>query len=123
MFLVILLVLDSIKKFEPKPITYAIIELNHRYDEFDRHCYDQVLMWDWNAEYRRHDVQAWFLLNANGLHERPRRVGEFYIVDIVRDGKSYRIKSKLFRETWTYNDPERDNKNLTDEKLRRGLKK
>lgn len=123
MILLALLFIDSIKKFDPKPVTYSAIEINHRYDDMDRHCYDQVLLWDWNAEYRRYDVQAWFLLSNNTLHERPRKVGDYYIIDLTRDGKSYKIKSKIFRETWTDTDPERDNKNLMDEKFRRGLKK
>jgi hypothetical protein len=35
--------------------------------------------------------------------------------------KGKRVYAKLYRETWTTHDPERDNKKVFDEKFRRGL--
>jgi len=37
-------------------------------------------------------------------------------------GQKYLVRSRIYRQTWTLNDPERDNKQLKPEDLRKGLR-
>lgn len=93
-------------------IQVDLIELNHFYDELGRHAYDQVILWERSPDYNRFDVCDWWLVEC--LEEFPCKCGERFV---VQHGARC-ISSKLFRETWTYSDPERDNKKLLDEKYR-----
>ena len=122
MLLLIALVLDAGSRPQVRELEYGVIEINHRYDDQGRHCYDQMILWDWNAQYRRHHVAAWFLIDP-ARHEMPRKVGDMWYFTIPKlDGPQVKIKSKIRRETWTEHDPEREDKKLFDEKYRRGLK-
>lgn len=85
-----------------------LIELNHKCSENECLQFDQVIIWKWSPEYRRYNVQHWFIVSA--LPGYPTRVGEFY--QCYSDNKKILFRSKMFRETWTHNDPERDNLKL-----------
>lgn len=111
-------VLDAGKRPLVREFEFDVMELNHRYDENCNHCYDQIIFWQWNPAYRRHDVDAWMLTDDN---KGPfiRKVGEAWVVSHMRDGKLVHIRSKVKIETWTSYDPERKNKELKDERFRR----
>jgi hypothetical protein len=101
-----------------------LIELNHCYDDLGRHCYDQVVFYEWSPDYRRYHVVAWCLVD-NGLSRMPSldRAKNQYVVR-WHDRESSRnreIWSSLYRETWSNSDPERANKKLMDEKYRVAL--
>lgn len=101
-----------------------LIELNHCYDDLGRHCYDQVVFYEWSPDYRRYHVVAWCLIE-NGSSRTPilDRAKKQYVVRWHdRDsGRSREIWSSLYRETWSNSDPERANKKLMDEKYRVAL--
>lgn len=103
-----------------------LIELNHFYDDLGRHAYDQVILYEWSPDYRRHHVIAWMLLDESseiGKFPQKEQGSRDWIVKWYdRDAKTKRIvRSKLYRETWSQVDPERENKQLFDEKYRTTL--
>lgn len=101
-----------------------LVELNHRYDDQGRHCYDQVIFYEWSPDFRRYHVVAWCLVD-NGLtrlptldHAKDRYVVRWY----DRESSRHReIWAPVYRETWSDWDPERANKELMDEKYRVSL--
>lgn len=103
-----------------------LIELNHFYDDLGRHTYDQVIFYEWSAEYTRYHVLAWCLVEDDQSRMPVMLPGgrEVQVRWYDRDVKRTReVRSKLFRETWTQTDPERENKKLLDEKYRNSLLK
>lgn len=110
-------------KNEPKLLRCSMMELNHRYDDLGRHCYSQIILWQWDGSVQRHDVSDWWLVEPSKLEQLPRKVGDSWIVDHVSHaGQKYLVRSRIYRQTWTLNDPERDNKQLKPEDLRKGLR-
>ncbi|MGN6135990.1 MAG: hypothetical protein ACTHOU_16005 [Aureliella sp.] len=101
-----------------------LIELNHFYDDLGRHAYDQVIFYEWSAEYCRYHVISWCLVEDD-FSRLPIRLpgGQETIVRWYdRDAKRIReVRSSLVRETWTQTDPERENKKLLEEKDRLSL--
>ncbi len=103
-----------------------LIELNHFYDDLGRHTYDQVIFYEWSPEFSRYHVIAWCLVedDQTRLPTRLPGSGEAQVRWFDRDIKRYReVRSKLFRETWSRVDPERDNKKVLEEKYRVSLLK
>lgn len=80
-----------------------MIEINH-YMPDSGDGFTQVIAWDWSPEYRRFHTQQWLILT-----DWSRR-GNVVICD--GDDVKLRIRSRLFRETWTSVDPERENQQL-----------
>lgn len=98
-----------------------LIELNHFYDDLGRHAYDQVIFYEWCEEFCRYHVVAWSLVEEDYLRLPVASPGGRTTVVrwFDRDAKRHReIRSRLYRESWTQTDPERDNKKLFEEKLR-----
>jgi len=88
-----------------------LIEINH-YQPDDGSGFTQLIAWDWSPEYCRWHAQQWLIvLNWQ-------RVG--VVVSGSGDGTRVRLSSRLFRETWTVVDPERENQVLfpTNERRR-----
>lgn len=103
-----------------------LIELNHFYDDLGRHTYDQVIFYEWSVEYSRYHVLAWCLVEEDQSRLPVLLPGgrEVQVRWYDRDVKRTReVRSKLFRESWTQTDPERENKKLLDEKYRNSLLK
>lgn len=101
-----------------------LIELNHFYDDLGRHAYDQVILYEWSPDYRRYHVIAWSLvedqLTRFPTYDSHRNV--YFVRWYDRDKKvRMAVYSKLYRETWSLTDPERENKALFDERYRTGL--
>jgi hypothetical protein len=101
-----------------------LIELNHRYDDQGRHCYDQVIFYEWSPDYRRYHVVAWCLVD-NGLSRLPaldHNKNRYVVKWFDRDSGQHRVLwAPIYRETWSDWDPERANKELMDEKYRVSL--
>ena len=103
-----------------------LIELNHFYDDLGRHTYDQVIFYEWSVEYSRYHVIAWCLVEDDQSRMPVLLPGgrEVQVCWFDRDVKRTReVHSKLYLETWTQTDPERENKKLLDEKFRNTLLK
>lgn len=100
-----------------------LIELNHFHDCLGRHVYDQVIFYEWSAEFQQYHVRAWCLVeDRESANRRPTRTytdNRYHVHWEDRDQHlSRKISSPHFRESWTQVDPERANKTLLDERLR-----
>jgi len=88
-----------------------LIELNHKYSETGCLNFDQVIIWKWSPDYRRYNAQHWFIVSSEPGY--PVQAGEFYQCrQTDLNGRRILFRSKMFRETWTTNDPERENLKL-----------
>ena len=47
LFVFAVLMLDGWSRLNPEPREFAVLELNHRFDEFGTHCFDQIIVWEW----------------------------------------------------------------------------
>jgi len=87
-----------------------MVEINH-YTPDGCNGFTQLIAWDWSPEYRRWHAQQWLILTGWS------RRGD--VVSCIGDGVELRIRSRLFRETWTTKDPERENQVLFPSSERR----
>ena len=103
-----------------------LIELNHYFDCQGKHQFDQVIFYEWSPDFRRFHVIAWSLVEGD-LKRMPRQLAGSGLTSVTwfdRDAKVHReVRAKLYRETWTQSDPERNNKQWIDEKDRLCLAK
>lgn len=115
---ILLLILSAVHaQAGPTPTPIDLIELNHYYDAAGKLAYDQVILYEWSPDYRCHHVIAWYF--ATSLDHVPTKTrGGRYVVSVDYRGRELRVSSRLFRETWTCYDPERENKRLMPQKLR-----
>ncbi len=101
-----------------------LIELNHFYDDQGKHAYDQVIFYEWSPDYCRFHVIAWTLIEDDMSRLPFRKPGsrDYAVSWFDRESRVEReVKSKLFRESWGQEDPERANKKLIEEKYRISL--
>jgi hypothetical protein len=103
-----------------------LIELNHFYDPRGVFVYDQVIFYERSPETGVFRVRAWCLVEDREiLNRRPIKnvQSQLYQVDWYdHDNRLLRkIRSHIFRESWTQIDPERLNKQVHEERLRLAL--
>jgi hypothetical protein len=82
------------------------IEVNHT------RTFTQVVLWQWSHDYNRYDCAGYWVTDK--IHEMPTQNGGQWTV--MHDGKRY--SSKQVVETFTRNDPERDNARLFPQSMR-----
>jgi hypothetical protein len=97
--------------------TFDLVELNHYYKD-GKLDFDQIIFYDYSFQYRRWHVQGYLLVDGIEPVHPPYRVGGKWK---VRTSKGVVRWGRMFRETWTTHDPERENKRVFEEKYRRGL--
>ena len=102
------------------------IELNHFYDHRGRLVYDQVIFYEPTPATGRFQVRAWCLTDdSESLNRRPilNHSTGLYQADWYDTDKRLQrtITSRLYRESWSQIDPERENKKSHDERLRVAL--
>lgn len=105
------------------PIEWVdLIELNHFYDKQARYVFSQVIFYERLAENGQFRVRSWALVNEQ---ESLTRIPEYNpateVVTVTMklpNDVVVRLKSRLFRETWTQNDPEKDDKLKLPEQYR-----
>lgn len=102
------------------PERYALADLNHRYTPQGKLVFQQLILYDYNHEYRRWDVQH-YLMSPEENNIFPTKDGDGWSFAVVRDRKLVRVHVDMFRETHTTHDPEMENARLFDPKWRRGL--
>ena len=112
LFVFAVLMLDGWSRLNPEPREFAVLELNHRFDEFGTHCFDQIIVWEWVPAHRRYDVVCWWLVDPVSLDRLPAKRGSKW--QIVKQVENRRIlfRSAIYRETWTNTDPERENQQV-----------
>jgi hypothetical protein len=97
-----------------------LIELNYTQREPEFAGYWQVIFWDYSPDYRRHDVVAWTMLP----YEIEHRGGECLVSWYDPEVQCRRVvRARLYRETQTRLDPEREHQRLMPYALRRGFSK
>ena len=105
-----------------------LIELNHYYDSKARLVFEQVIFWDRSPMNGRFQVRAWCMVEDRDLHNRrpvKNEANRLYCVEWQdkEQGMQRRITSRLYRESWTHHDPERDDKAKHEDCLRVGFAK
>ena len=98
------------------------IELNHFFDQRGHLVYDQVVFFERTPTTGRFQVRAWCLVDdRETLNRRPLKndngLYECFAVD-SNERLTRRIVSRVFRESWTQVDPEREDKKRHPESLR-----
>lgn len=103
----------------PATVTVDAIELNTCYD-VDKDCYQQVILWEWLPYLNRLGVVSWTMReNVTSIERR----GEWHYLTIARRDRIRIVRSKSLRETRTHasQDPERLDRYVWPENLRRGI--
>lgn len=97
-----------------------LMELNHAVACDGVSRFDQVILWNWSPDYRRWEVHYWAMVGTTGsLAEYPVAVGKRHECRLNHNGRRVLMRSRLFRETWTQGDPERENIKLFPVEMRR----
>jgi hypothetical protein len=103
------------------------IELNHNFDGRGRLIFDQVIFWERTPTTGRFQVRAWCMVDDRDVvNRRPIQTdnGLYECVIVDSDQRLVRrIVSRVYRESWTQNDPERDDRKHHAESLRVSLVK
>ncbi len=97
-------------------IESELMELNHSYTCEGKHRFDQVIMWKWSPDYRRWNVRRWRIIS--NLSEYPEKNGSQHFCTVKQGDRNVVMQSRLYRETWTIGDPERENALLFPVELR-----
>jgi hypothetical protein len=114
----LLLASHSWQATKEREVSVSFFEINHVHSaETGEHQYTQVVYWNWDSEYRRHNVLAWHI--AQELSHYPtRQSGQWIVRREMPSGRIAVLRSKFCVETWTTNDPERDNGKLLHQSFR-----
>jgi hypothetical protein len=115
MALLLMMILSDASRI-PAQQSCDVLEVNHVMGVDGRHCFTQVIVWNWKPEVRRHHVDAWWMVDALRLGEMPRRVGDVWR---VRRKDGLIVTARVYRERTTTYDPERDDKDDWHESRRR----
>lgn len=125
MFACILFVICSVPlRLENHVSEYVdCIKLNHFYDAKGRLVYDQVVFYEWTPTTGKFQVRAWCLVeDREHLNRRPVKNEETGIYESEYADSNTRlnrrVQSRLFWESWSQSDPERENKRVFPECLR-----
>lgn len=111
---VVLAMLIACAWMRPEKVVHVdLIELNKVVRE-DGSGFYQIILWEWNAEYRRHDVTDWWIVDDPYVQSTITRCGG---VHEVTHGKQ-KIRSTQFRHTVTPTDREIDHRRLRPENTR-----
>ena len=119
----LLFVLTAILPHEPPTVREQVdlLELNHvQCPQTGRETLTQVIYWRWHEGNSRNHVTAWRMAKLPELFGRDGREW----TESREDGPVRRIiRAKQFRETWTFHDPEIEDRQLLPADQRRGLRK
>lgn len=99
----------------------SLIEYNHVYNKNNSQCFDQVIFYHCHAETGEFHVRGFFLVRADSSNKPPLSNGRgWYVVEYVDDHQKIlrRIKSKIYKETWTTSDPEQEDKLYIEDQYR-----
>lgn len=100
-----------------------LVEVNHYFDEYGRHVFDQTIYYDWCPVQCRYNVRAWRLVKSQSqLPHRDWESGGY--VATWHDGSILRkIRADSLRESWTQYDPELIEQEYLPKDKRRELQK
>lgn len=97
------------------------IERNVCYSDLGDDCFTQYIFWEWLPYMQRFGVVAWHM--EDKAAGPPEKRGDWYYLTIQTSTKTVTVRAKACREsrTHTSQDPERRNRYVWPEHLRRGL--
>lgn len=105
-----------------EPTTYRvdICELNHVLRDDNVVSFDQWIWWDWGFHHTH--GYDWYVRDWRVVSDVPYPLGRSQEWDDKRTKRRIRVEHAVFRETWTYCDPEtRDRQRLSElERVRFG---
>ena len=84
-----------------------MIELNHNYDSRGDHVFDQVIFWRVEPSTRRYQVRGWKICQSQTDYPTRNAHGTAEL-RLGFDPAALKVRSRLFRESWSHRDPERD---------------
>jgi hypothetical protein len=103
-----------------------VVELNHFYDKRGNHLYDQVLFWErlpGSGDFR---IRGWTLIDdREAVSRAPTKDAKtgLYEVTWINEEGVRKLHSRIYVESWTHRDPERDDKRYLAEAYRLSLVK
>lgn len=107
----------------------SLIELNHQYNLDGTPLFDQIIFWEKLPETGKYRIRAWTMADYDKKEKRfalnINDSDHIYTVTYFDTDErvNRKIISRLFRESFTQKDPEREDKLLYDERTRVGLRK
>lgn len=128
MFLLLLFAIGLIEMVPDKEIRYSMIEVNHRVNRSGDHMFTQAILWDWHKLDKKFHVQAWTMLRCNSLKEelwvieRYHRQDEWRLTFHDNHGRMVVCKARLYRESFTKDDPEVKDRSFYSQDRRRGFR-
>jgi hypothetical protein len=87
-----------------REVRVDLIELNHRYIVEGKHYFSQILLWERLPQNGRY-ISRGFAVDRDFL-QWPLTQNGITTVKIERGGSCVTIRARLYRESWTMNDPE-----------------
>jgi len=85
-----------------------IIEKNFYHNEHGDLVFIQMIFWEWSQANQRHEVRDWTMFENVRFIDRP-RVGRTVVhFHCHKENRTRIITSRTYRESWTQNDPERE---------------
>ena len=102
----IFLILASLTQPFTRSEQADLVELNHHYDLQGCHVYDQLIVWRQSPATLRFEVGYWTLCDVQTKYP-VRSASGIYRVSWLDSGKPREVVSRMFRESWTQTDPER----------------
>jgi hypothetical protein len=122
----LLLVLVGIGSPFSQPVCESVdlIELNHKYDPTGRHTFSQVIFYERLRQNGLYRVRDWVLVDEReSICAIPVNRNGLYHSSFIKEGVFYRIRSPLFRESWTHYDPEIEDGRIYPKHTRRLLRR
>lgn len=99
-----------------------LIELNHKYAKEGKHTFSQVIFYERAPETGKYRVRDWVLVETQeSLNRIPVLRNGVWETCFVKDGVLHLVRSKIFRESFTMNDPEVEDGRVHPKHLRRLL--
>lgn len=83
--------------------TVDLIEINHLHNDSGRHTFSQVIFWDVDPVTQKRHVREWCMIDSVDFDKTPNNMPR---VRFKTDGTI--VVGWNFRESYSHNDPERD---------------
>lgn len=94
----------------PKVDRRDMVEVNHVCDCDGHIKFTQIIAWEWLPDYAVYRAQDWRIID--GWHDTSG------VISAWKDGTLWRVRAKLFRETWTDIDVEMQDRKFFPEQKR-----
>lgn len=85
-------------------------EINHVHNECGEVRFTQVIAWEWLPDRREYHAQDWCYVQSWNTNEK--------LLTYRNRDRVGQVRFRVYRETWTTNDPERDDSRVFSERYR-----